>query len=519
MNHPYHYQLNATDSDGDRLSYELLASPQGLTLDQETHNLSWTPTEEQLGNHSLILEVSDGQGGRAQQHFSLNVFQEIPSRPPLITSTPEIESYVNTSYRYQVSAEDIDGDALSYQLIPSDKGDSLPEGITIDQASGFIEWISNASQLGIHSFIVEVSDGQGNSTQQSVELKVQAETNNHAPVIISSPSTEVYLDSGHYHYAYESNALDPDGDLLTYALIEAPSEMTIDPNSGQIHWQPTAAESGTHSIILEVSDGRGGIDRQAFELTVLEIDGGVIQGTVWDDLNANGILDIKVLEGESPDIIFVIDVSGSMGRSTVDWQTADVAEVSQQTLSPLDQELAAILALAELTIAQGRGNDTEFGIVTSGQTAIDMNPAEPGIQVTTTALADNNHNGIIDIREVIDRRIGGGVSSTAGIRKAWELHQALPGDPNIVFMSDGLISVDEQLIAEVKANGANITAFGFTEQGMKQMQLVDPDATYISNPQQIVDIFSGVDVRYIAEPLLEGVTVYLDQNHNGYLDP
>ena len=47
VNHPYHYQLNATDFDGDRLSYELLASPDGLMLDQETHNLSWTPTEEQ----------------------------------------------------------------------------------------------------------------------------------------------------------------------------------------------------------------------------------------------------------------------------------------------------------------------------------------------------------------------------------------------------------------------------------------------------------------------------------------
>ena len=34
--------------------------------------------------------------------------------------------------------------------------------------------------------------------------------------------------------------------------------------------------------------------------------------------------------------------------STVDWQTADLAEVSQQTLSPLDQELAAILALSRI---------------------------------------------------------------------------------------------------------------------------------------------------------------------------
>jgi hypothetical protein len=521
VNQSYHYQLEATDADGDNLSYQLLASPQGLMLDESNQTLNWTPTEEQIGNHNIILEVKDGQGGSSQQSYTLGVFKDIPNRPPLITSTPEVDGFVNTNYRYQVIAKDIDGDDLSYYLIPLDNGSTLPNGMTINETSGLIEWTPNANQIGKHHFQVEVRDGQGNSTQQSIELNIKAESNNNAPVIISSAITQLYLDSDNYHYFYDVNALDPDKDLLTYTLVESPSEMTIDSNSGQINWQPTDQQIGTHQITVEVTDGRGGIDSQTFILEVLAIEGGVIQGTVWDDLNANGILDIKVLEGDNPDIFFVIDVSGSMGRSTVNWLTADVAEISSQRISPLDQELGAILALAEFTIAQGRGNDTQFGIITSGQSVIDMNPFEPGIQATTTALADNNNNGIIDIREAIDGPLGGGGSNADGIATAQKLHQALPGDLNIVFMSDGFISIskdNKDSIAGVKANGGNITAFGFDDDGMDKMREVDPDATYISNPQQIIDIFSGVDLRYTTEPLLEGVTVYLDLNNNGYLD-
>ena len=143
------------------------------------------------------------------------------------------------------------------------------------------------------------------------------------------------------------------------------------------------------------------------------------------------------------EIFFVIDVSGSMGGSVVNWSTADLNTTFNQNLSPLDQELGSILALSEFLIAQGRGNESEIGIVTSGQDVIDMDPSQPGIQVSTTPLADNNNNGIRDIREVITGGVGGGSSDTSGIQKAWEVQQTLPGDSNIILPQGWQISASE----------------------------------------------------------------------------
>jgi hypothetical protein len=86
-------------------------------------------------------------------------------------------------------------------------------------------------------------------------------------------------------------------------------------------------------------------------------------------------------------------------------------------------------------------------------------------------------------------------------------------------MSDGFISVDEQLVADVRADGVNLLAFGFALGGMDTMRLVDPDAVYLSNPQEVFEIFSGLDPGFTSdEPLLENITVYLDLNNNGVLD-
>ena len=44
--------------------------------------------------------------------------------------------------------------------------------------------------------------------------------------------------------------------------------MTVDPSSGLVQWTPTAADVGTHSIQLRVTDGRGGTATQAYSLQV-----------------------------------------------------------------------------------------------------------------------------------------------------------------------------------------------------------------------------------------------------------
>jgi RHS repeat-associated protein len=377
---------------------------------------------------------------------------------------------------------------------------------------------ANASDgsLGLFPVKLAATDAEGAIAIQEYNIRLLPDPDNSAPIIISTPNDKYAINQGVYRY--QIDAIDPNEDTLTYRLIDSPAGALIDQDTGELLWFPTNVAVGqTYSFTVEVADGRGGIDQQSFSVGVSQALG-KIQGLVFEDLNANGIPDTKLLQGDNPDIFFVIDASGSMGNSSVNWLTADVTAISQQQLSPLDQELGSVLALAEFTIAQGRGNETQFGILTSGQSVIDMNPFEAGIQETTTAEADSNNNGIIDIREVIQGGVGQGGSDTSGIETAWELHQALPGDANIVFMSDGYISVDKQLVAEAQAEGVNITAFGFAEGGMDTMRLVDPDAVLINNPQEIIEIFSGLDARYIGEPLMEGTSVYLDLNNNGAWD-
>ena len=71
-------------------------------------------------------------------------------------------------------------------------------------------------------------------------------------------------------YAYPVHAVDPDGDPTTYRLITAPEGVTIDAVTGQISWQPTLAQRGSHTVSIEAQDGRGGSDVQTFVLDVVE---------------------------------------------------------------------------------------------------------------------------------------------------------------------------------------------------------------------------------------------------------
>lgn len=142
----YVYDSEAVDPDGDVLSYQVLSGPTGLSINQNTGVVSWTPTLQQVGNHDVILEASDGRGGNTTQRFTISVRTDIPNRPPIITSTPVVDAYVNRSgdpagrlYSYDVEGFDPDFDPVSYRLAQS------PEGMTIDPVTGLIQWRPTAN--------------------------------------------------------------------------------------------------------------------------------------------------------------------------------------------------------------------------------------------------------------------------------------------------------------------------------------------------------------------------------------
>jgi len=54
----YTYDVNATDSDGDTLTYSLTTTPSGMTINSSTGLITWTPTA--AGAYVVTVEVSDG---------------------------------------------------------------------------------------------------------------------------------------------------------------------------------------------------------------------------------------------------------------------------------------------------------------------------------------------------------------------------------------------------------------------------------------------------------------------------
>ena len=180
---------------------------------------------------------------------------------PAITSTAVTSATVGEAYTYDVDATDPDeGDVLTYSL------NAAPTGMAIVPTTGVISWTPAAA--GTFSVSVSVSDGELSDTQ-SFDLTVsEAEVIpevNHAPEITSTAVTSVTLPAV---YTYTVEAIDEDGDALTYALITltgfVPAGMTIS-SAGVVNWTPTVV--GLYNVTVEVSDGEL-TDIQSFTVTV-----------------------------------------------------------------------------------------------------------------------------------------------------------------------------------------------------------------------------------------------------------
>ncbi|QDU42483.1 tRNA nuclease WapA precursor [Symmachiella dynata] len=252
----YTYNVEATDPDEDTLVYALDNPPTGMSIDSDTGVISWTPSSE--GSHSVTVTATDPSGWYAYQTYDLTIYAPASNLPPQINSNPEQTGMVGTAYSYQVIAFDPDEDELDYSL-----GGTPPIGMSIDPDTGLLTWTPAAGQTGEHSVQVIVSDGT-DSDDQTFEISVR---DNAAPVLTAIPDGT--LTAGQL-YEFDVSATDADGDALTYSLLGAPSNMTIDAGTGRIRWQTTLDDINLHSdITVAVTDPFGLYDTLMFDLDVV----------------------------------------------------------------------------------------------------------------------------------------------------------------------------------------------------------------------------------------------------------
>jgi RHS repeat-associated protein len=71
----YGYDVDASDADGDTLTFSLTIYPTGMTIDAQSGRISWTPDANQTGTQSVNVAVTDAKGGSDSQSYTITVAQ------------------------------------------------------------------------------------------------------------------------------------------------------------------------------------------------------------------------------------------------------------------------------------------------------------------------------------------------------------------------------------------------------------------------------------------------------------
>ena len=240
----------------DSLRFRLLQAPLGMTIGMYSGLVKWTPSAKQVGKHSIRLEVRDALGAAAQQKFSLKV--EDLNEAPRILSLPMLGAVVGKLYRYELVIKDSENDSIqSIVLLEQPIALKAANQMKLDRKKQELTWVPGTEhQNGYFLVVLKVTDKRGASTQQSFVIRVG--NTNKTPTWKKSPPTGKVVLSEKQLYTLALQAEDVDGDRLTFYLLKAPKGMVVQPRSGKLSWVPSAAQVGTHTVVLAVRDGRGG---------------------------------------------------------------------------------------------------------------------------------------------------------------------------------------------------------------------------------------------------------------------
>ncbi len=248
----------------------------------------FAPIDVALGSQTFVIGAINSAGQEANSSVTIvgvanNSSQLNASNSSDVSSSANIV-WSSTSYNRQLGRLLVDMSLTNIGTVPLDatiaaRFDKLqPSRVTLVSPDATLATGTAAGSRPAMLFDSEISP-QGllpNETSQplevafnvseldrfSAEVTILARTNR-PPRFTSVPDSQATVGQT---YRTQVTAVDPDGSRLSYALLAAPSGMTIDRASGLVTWAVQPSQVGSHQVIVEVSDGRGGTAVQRFTL-------------------------------------------------------------------------------------------------------------------------------------------------------------------------------------------------------------------------------------------------------------
>ncbi len=240
---------NDSDADGDQLSIVSITPPaNGAAVLLRNGNVRYTPNAGFNGTDSFSYVLSDGvEESNGQVSIEVTAVNDLPVAVADAASTVE-----NTAVNIAVLDNDSDPDSDNLTVVSLTAPTS---GTAVINADGRGITYTPANDFsGQARFDYAVDDGNGGVASATVTVAIS--NTNVAPIatddVVSTEENDAIT------IAVLANDSDADGDTLTLAIVQAPSNGTaLVRNNGAILYTPNTDFSGTDTLTYSVTDPDG----------------------------------------------------------------------------------------------------------------------------------------------------------------------------------------------------------------------------------------------------------------------
>lgn len=178
-----HVRTNDTDVDGDNLTVVSATDPAHGTATVENGAVAYTPDPDFCGSDSFDYTVRDPSGTTDVGTVSVTV--TCVNDPPQIHSVADRVTPWGDPVTTTLGVSDVDdSDTHTFSLVNGPVGASV-------SAAGEFAWTPTASQVGVHTVTVKVTDSGGATSQTSFTVTVKKRS---VTVVYTGASTGQYSD-------------------------------------------------------------------------------------------------------------------------------------------------------------------------------------------------------------------------------------------------------------------------------------------------------------------------------------
>jgi cytochrome c len=264
------FSAEGTDPEGGELDYAWDFGVGGTQDDTaDTAGASWTYTRP--GTYTATVTVTDPDGQTGEDTVEVVVDEPAEARTWVVDAVDSATDNQWVSEDNGTSTVTIQvGDTVEWQFDQATMGHDLTSLDTSDPWDPVLQEYRSPGGEPVRYTFTEPGTYEywcsihGATMRGTVVVEEPAEENQ-PPT--AEPLVSPREGSAPLYVHFEARASDPDGDQLTYAWDFGQSELPAD-ESSEAHAHVTYADPGTYTATLEVSDGRGGVYEDEFEIVV-----------------------------------------------------------------------------------------------------------------------------------------------------------------------------------------------------------------------------------------------------------